>query len=49
VSLLYGVSASSPGAFMGMALLLALVGLLASYIPARRAASVSPIVALHHE
>jgi predicted permease len=49
VSLLYGVSASSPGAFVGMALLLALVGLLASYIPARRAASVSPIVALHHE
>jgi len=49
VSLLYGVSASSPGAFVGMAVLLALVGLLASYIPARRAASVSPIVALHHE
>jgi putative ABC transport system permease protein len=49
VSLLYGVSARSPGAFMGMALLLAVVGLLASYIPARRAASVNPIVALHHE
>lgn len=33
---------------MGMALLLALMGLLASYIPTRRVASVSPSVA-HHE
>jgi ABC-type antimicrobial peptide transport system permease subunit len=46
VSALYGVSAASPGAFMGMAVLLTLVGLLASYIPARRTASVNPIVAL---
>ncbi len=49
VSLMYGINANSPGAFVAMALLMALVGLLASYVPARRAASVSPIVALHNE
>jgi macrolide transport system ATP-binding/permease protein len=49
VSLLYGVSVNAPGAFLAMALLMALVGLLASYFPARRAASVDPIVALHNE
>jgi putative ABC transport system permease protein len=49
VSLLYGVSANAPGAFLAMALLMALVGLLASYFPARRAASVDPMVALHNE
>jgi putative ABC transport system permease protein len=49
VSLMYGINANAPGAFMAMALLMALVGLLASYMPARRAASVSPIVALHNE
>jgi putative ABC transport system permease protein len=49
VSLLYGVSASEPLAFAATALMLALVGLLASYIPARRAAKVDPMIALHYE
>jgi ABC-type antimicrobial peptide transport system permease subunit len=49
VSLLYGVTASSPLAFSATALTLAAVGLLASYIPARRAAKVDPMVALHYE
>ena len=49
LNLLYGVSASEPLAFLGTALLLAAIGIFASYVPARRAAKVDPMIALHYE
>ena len=48
-SLLFGVTARDPMTFAAVAALLILVSLLASYIPARRAMLVDPIVALRYE
>jgi putative ABC transport system permease protein len=48
-TLLFGVSADDPLTFGSIALLLALVALLACWIPARRATRVNPIVALRQE
>jgi putative ABC transport system permease protein len=48
-ALLYEVSATDPATFAAVPLLLALVALLASYLPARRAAGVEPLEAIRHE
>jgi ABC-type lipoprotein release transport system permease subunit len=49
MSILFGVSSWDASTLAGVAVVLALAAMLASYIPARRAASVNPVEALRVE
>jgi putative ABC transport system permease protein len=46
---LYGVSSIDPATYIGISIIFIALALLASYIPARRASSVDPVVALRYE
>ena len=48
-SVLFGVDSLDPATLLAVTILFAGIALLASYIPARRATRIDPMMALHYE
>jgi putative ABC transport system permease protein len=48
-SMLFGISPTDPITFAGVSVVIALVAIIASYVPARRAAAIDPAVALRSD
>ena len=48
-SILFGISASDPATYVGITALLSGIAVVATLVPARRAAKVDPMVALRAE
>ncbi len=48
-ALLYGVTPLEPAVMAGVGVLVLTVALIANYLPARRAARLDPMQALHHD
>ena len=47
--ILFGVAPTDPACFVGSAIVLVLVALVASFLPARRATGIDPMLALRAE
>lgn len=48
-AMIYGITPTDPGTFIAVCIFFLMAALLASYLPARRAAKIDPVIALRHE